>query len=683
MVNARIWLAGLVIVNLGNASLAQQDNPISQAAVQKFSLLGPAGTMGHAETWTDPDGTIRWEESQSLGETTTHSELRIKTGAENLELTANVQSAQGKATESFMSKRGQYSWTSAVDSGSGVCLGSCFYLVNNGPVLAGAARLLEALLASPDHAIEVIPYGRVTAQKLADFPLESPRKKLSLWIISGAQISPMPIWSTDDNRFFAAIDLPTPIPAGFIPAVLPEGAEGLMPRLQEVQARALAKHSAGIAKSLGTDPRKTAFVNVRAFIDGKFVENQTVLTSGGKIQNFGPTANVKVSGFHVIDGKGMTLVPGLWDYHKHIEDDATGPLLLALGITSVRDPSSNNAATIDRSRRKQEGRLLFPNVYPSALIDGAGPNSTETRASWVNFGTVVRSRADALAAVQRAHDEGFRAIKLYGSINKAWVEDIAAEAHRLNLRLHGHLPSGWRPSDAIAAGYDEITHAYFVIMEAMPDEIVRTSETRNRFEGSSQYAKDIDLDTQPMKGLLAGMAEKGISADPTLVVVEWLLTAQSGALPQAYREYDDSAPPMLRRRFRIPSVSRFGSIEGRQKSFERLKEMVGKAHRAGVMIGAGTDGSGLELVRELEHYIDVGFSSAEALEAATIVPAKLLGVDDHTGSIAVGKDADLLLVEGDPSLNIGDLRNSRMVMLAGRLFDVGNLKNVSGFLVQR
>jgi imidazolonepropionase-like amidohydrolase len=102
-------------------------------------------------------------------------------------------------------------------------------------------------------------------------------------------------------------------------------------------------------------------------------------------------------------------------------------------------------------------------------------------------------------------------------------------------------------------------------------------------------------------------------------------------------------------------------------------------HKSGIEIVAGTDGSGLELVRELELYVKAGFTPEEALASATIVPARLLQVDKTTGSIAVGKAADLVLVEGDPSRRIGDLRNTRTVMMDGKLIDADALRASSGF----
>jgi imidazolonepropionase-like amidohydrolase len=94
---------------------------------------------------------------------------------------------------------------------------------------------------------------------------------------------------------------------------------------------------------------------------------------------------------------------------------------------------------------------------------------------------------------------------------------------------------------------------------------------------------------------------------------------------------------------------------------------------------AGTDGSGIELIHELEIYLQAGFTPAEALAAATIVPARLVGQDKRTGSIRVGKVADLVLVDGDPSNRISDLRQTRIVMLGGKLLDADALRTAAGF----
>ena len=355
----------------------------------------------------------------------------------------------------------------------------------------------------------------------------------------------------------------------------------------------------------------------------------------------------------VVDGAGKTLVPGLWDSHQHFGDDSAGPFLLSLGITSARDPGNDNSLTLARATRRAKGDLLSPKVYPSMLIDGKGPNSAQ-------LGTIVTSPEEAIAAVQEAKAEGFTGIKFYGTYNPSWVAPAAAEAHRLGLHVHGHVPAGMRPSQAILAGYDELTHIYFVMMEAMPDAVVATSNGVNRFEGTGRYAKDVDLNAPPIKPLMALMATRKIVCDPTLVVAESLFVPENGDLSPAYAPYVGILPPATERGFRQGgfAVPKDLTRDDYRRSFAKLSALVELMHKSGIEIVAGTDGSGLELVRELELYVKAGFTPEEALASATIVPARLLQVDKTTGSIAVGKAADLVLVEGDPSRRIGDLRNT-------------------------
>ena len=242
------------------------------------------------------------------------------------------------------------------------------------------------------------------------------------------------------------------------------------------------------------------------------------------------------------------------------------------------------------------------------LIDGKGPNTAQV-------GTSVASLDEALATVRKAHEDGFIAIKFYGTYNPAWVEPTAAEAHRLGMHVHGHLPAGMRTTDAIADGYDEITHIYFVMMQAMPDTVVNVSNGIARFEGPGRYAKDVDLNAAPMKQLIAEMAAKQIVSDPTLVVAESLFVPENGDLGAAYAPFVGTLPPSVERGFRQGgfTVPKDLTRADYRASFAKLVDLVGAMHRAGVPIVAGTDGSGIEIVRELELYVQAGFTPTEAL----------------------------------------------------------------------
>jgi imidazolonepropionase-like amidohydrolase len=188
-----------------------------------------------------------------------------------------------------------------------------------------------------------------------------------------------------------------------------------------------------------------------------------------------------------------------------------------------------------------------------------------------------------------------------------------------------------------------------------------------------------------LKSLIATMAERHIVSDPTLVSAETLYTPENGDLPPAYAPFVGALPPAVERGFRQGGYrqGRFAPPAGVTRadyraSFKKLEDLVGAMHRAGVPTVAGTDGTGMELVRELELYIDAGFTPSEALASATLEPAKLVGADKRTGSIAVGKAGDLVLVDGDPSKHIGDLRRTRTVMMDGKLMDADALRAASG-----
>src|SRR5207248_414006 len=351
-----------------------------------------------------------------------------------------------------------------------------------------------------------------------------------------------------------------------------------------------------------------------------------------------PPANART-----IDGTGKTLVPGLWDAHMHVADDTTGPMLLSLGVTSVRDPGNMVEPSLSRAARIAKGESLSPAVFPSVLIDGKGPLAAQG-------GISVGSAEEAIAAVRMAKEKGFIGVKFYGSMKPEWLIPAIAEAKKSGLHIHGHVPATMRPADAIAAGYDEITHVNFVMMQAMPDDVVNHSNGNMRFEGTGRYARNIDINAEPLKSLIADMAKKHITVDPTIAVFEGTYVPENGDLSPAYAPFSGTMPPATERGFLTGgfAVPKDLTRADYRASFRKLMALVAALHRAGVPIVAGTDGSGLEIVRELELYVEAGLIPAEVLQTATILTARLVNAAAATGSIAVGKKADLVLIDGYP-----------------------------------
>ena len=667
-------LAAALCIAVSSLALAQtptEQLAVAPATAQHYTILSKAGKHGTSARWTSPDGMRMGRESLVLRGQVFEVDSSAHVGSDGMldHVVIRGHTPNGDAAESFDIKGGMATWKSPVDAGSAPYAGPAEYNSFGGTNDLGA-DFFEALLAAPDKSLAMLPGGRAHADVLTTLTVGdgATRKKVIAYAVTGISNTPVTFWADESGKYFASIDSLSWVPVGY---------ESAVPALQKAQDEALAMTTRGLVQKLTKTPAgPVAFTNVRAFVDGqRFVEQQTVVVDNGLITQIGAAGKVVLpKNAQIIDGKGKTLVPGLWDSHMHFQGDSSGPMLLSLGITSARDPGNVNELTIARAARRTKGELLSPRIYPSVLLDGKGPNTAQV-------GSVATSLDEALAIVRKAKAEGFIAIKFYGTFNPAWVKATAAEAHRLGLHVHGHIPAGMRTTDAIADGYDEITHIYFVMMQALPDSVVSKSNGMARFEGPGQYAKDVDLNAEPMKSLIATMAKKKIVVDPTLVVVESLYVPENGDLSPSYAPFVGTLPPAVERGFRQGGFSVPSGLTRAdyRASFAKLVALVGALHKAGVPIVAGTDGSGMELVHELELYVGAGFSTSEALASATIVPARNVHADGRTGSIHVGKAADLVLVDGNPQANIGDLRHTKVVMMDGKLMDADALRAAGGF----
>jgi imidazolonepropionase-like amidohydrolase len=642
------------------------------AGARHFIIQSTGGKHGDSWTWVAADGTRMGRESMNLRGQVFELDSSGKAGADGLpwSLTIRGVTPQGDAAETFTINGGTAGWKSPVDAGTASYAAPAFYVSQGGPIDT-TAWFLEALLARPDKSLDLLPGGKARAAKLVDLAVGdgTAKQTITLWAITGISTSPLPIWSDANNKFFALT---------FGIAWLPETYAGEQKRIEEAQAGAMAAQAPGLVKALVTVPAApVAFTGVRLFdADAlRFLADQTVIVDKGMITAVGGRASIAVpANAQVIDGRGKTLIPGLWDCHMHVGDDFTGLQELSMGVTSVRDPGNDDVRTIDRRTRTAAGDLLSPHVYPSSLIDGKGPYTAQVA-------NVATSEAEAIALVDKAKANGFTGIKFYGTFNPAWLPASIREAHKLGLHVHGHVPAGIRPVDAINSGYDEVTHINWVMMQAMPDSVIPVSNGIMRFEGPGRYAKDVNLEGPAIKTIIGAMASKRIYSDPTMVAFESLYVPDNGDLSPSYAPFVGTMPPTTERGFRTGgfAVPKDLTRADYRASWAKMVGLLGLMHKAGVPIVAGTDGAGIELVHELEIYVQAGLSPAEALAAATIEPARLVGQQAKTGSVKVGKAADLALVDGDPSSRIGDLRQTRVVMLDGKLLDADALREAAGF----
>jgi hypothetical protein len=633
-------------------------------------ITSTGGNHGQLVRWTAPDGT-RWaRESLLLRGFKSELDQQTRLAADGTieALTIRGTTPSGDAAESFRFAGGRYSYQSPVDKGEAAASGASVY-VPYGGLFEPTILLAEALYKAPGRTLALAPSGRATLNPLTTLEVSNgtARKTLAAYTIDGVSTSPVPIWFDGDRVFGSASFL----------NFLPKGWEAVAPQLSKAQDDALARRAPELLAKLA--PRQAgavAFTNVRLYDahSRTFRDGMTVVAEGGKITQVAPTAAISLpAGTRTLDGAGKTLVPGLWDAHQHYGDDMTGPLLLATGITSIRDPGNRPEESIARKARIDKGELLGPRIIPVMLIDGTGPLAAQVAVN-------ATDEASALAAVRKAKDMGFAGVKLYGSLDKKLVPVIAAEAKRLGLRVQGHIPRTMRPIEAVRGGYSEITHINMAMMQAMPDSVVNESNGLQRFYGPGRYAADVDLNSPEMRAYIAELKRSGTVVDPTLAIFEGGYLPDKGETSPSYIPYQGLLPPVLDRALKGGSFAPTAEVSREQmrKSFPKLQQLVIALHRAGVPIVAGTDGGGPELIRDLELYVEGGMSPADALATATIIPATVFGVAADRGSIAPGKSSDLVLVHGNPSRDMGALRHVDTVMLGDRLMKGDELRAAVG-----
>jgi len=636
-----------------------------------YVVVSDAGKHGDQWRWTLPDGSTAYRYSQELRGWITEVDQVVALGGDGMPTAMTIRgvSFSGDAAETFSVKDGMANWTSSTDSGSGPAGG---YYYPFGGLTISRAPLIDKLVAAGSAGVPLLPSGRATLTLSRTLQIDGPNgpKTVQLAFVRGILSAPTPVWLDENKKYFATVDGISVVPAGY------EAAAKVMRGVQEEVTAAEIKSVA--ARFLTPAARAPVlFDNVQLFDadKGTFIANQAVLAEGGKIVRIGAAGSLAApAGARTIDGGGKTLVPGIWDSHMHIGDDWDVLANIANGMTSFRSPGTEIDRAVDATKRRKSGELLMGEPFVSAIIDKKDPLAAQGS-------EVVSSEAEAIAAVRKIKAAGLWGVKFYTSMNPAWIKPAAAEAHRLGLYVHGHVPAGMKPSEAVAAGYDELTHLNFVAMEAMPKEVIDRANTRQRMEGPAKFFKDVDLNAPLMTNFVADLARRKTAVDPTIVIFEGVLTQDGGKPHPAYAPYMGIISPVLDRTFRsggYPLVEGYTRDDYR-KSYAKMVELIGKLHKAGVPLVAGTDGYGLEIIRELEIYKQAGFTNAEALQSATILPARIVGADKRTGSIAVGKEADMVLVDGDVSTDLGALRRVVTVVSDGYVMDADELRKAAGY----
>jgi hypothetical protein len=397
-----------------------------------------------------------------------------------------------------------------------------------------------------------------------------------------------------------------------------------------------------------------------------FISDSVILIEDGRIKAVGTRSQVRIPrGATVLDATGKYAIPGLWDMHAHYEQVEWGPIYLAAGVTSVRDVG--NEFDFVRALHEQLDRKQSPAIGPhlefAGIIDGIGPAS---------LGAVTADTPEEAAGlVAKYKAAGARQIKIYSSVKPDVVKAICAAAHARGMTVTGHIPEGMTAIDGVDDGMDQINHIvyevpYFAHAVVGPD-------------GKPDRTKPpvLELDGPKGKDLIAALQAHRTVLDPTMAVFESFmhtvpfidLEPGIGHLPPQLREALDTPPP----------TGDEGPLAA--AGWHAYMATLRALHAAQIPIVAGTDQTipGYSLHRELEIYVEAGFTPLEALQAATIQSARALGVETESGSLEPGKRGDVLLLDADPLADIHNTRRVWRTVAAGAVYVPGPLWESAGF----
>ncbi|HEY0943005.1 MAG TPA: amidohydrolase family protein [Steroidobacter sp.] len=563
--------------------------------------------------------------------------------------------------ETFAVSDGKARWTS--NAGSSETEAKGYYLANGAHAEDMAALARALLVAKEDLAL--LPAGTAhieMAQQLTVSGSSGPMK-IVLFLLSGIDLDPQPLWLDSQMELFAT--------ASTWQSVVRAGFEGALPELIAAQDATLSTARIDKGRQLRRQPQRPVLIrNARMFDAERRVmkPGMSVLVQGDRIVSVAPTTDLAApSDVEIIDASGQTLLPGLWEMHAHVFAESDGLLSLMAGVTSDRDLGNNPEALGRLSRLFDDGSLPGPWITAAGLIDARDPMAAP-------IGTLVGTPEEMRDAVNAAADRGYPQVKFYNSLSRELLEVGIATARERNLRISGHVPAGMTLREAILAGYQEVNHGNFWFLNFMPPEVLKLTNTPVRFSAVLEHGHELDLKSAKVRELIALMKQRGVVVDPTLVTFENMFTGYKGEMARWMVPWADRLPPAVVRTGQ--SGGRASTTEERArytKSFTRMKQMLKLLHEAGVPIVAGTDGSALLYARELELYVEAGIPAADVLYIATLGAARVMGQDREVGSIAAGKRADLILVDGDPLANVGDVRRTKLVIKGGALYDVDAL----------
>jgi imidazolonepropionase-like amidohydrolase len=652
----------------GQAQAAKPENP----AATRYTFILSGNKAGYESSTRNPDGSLQVHfefNDRGRGPNINEKVVAGKDGIPvDIEITG-VDYLKAPVEERFSLKQGTASWKNRSEEGQKKISGKAFYTTISG-ASEETALLAQALLPAPQHKLSLLPAGEASIEKRGELKINANGQSRTVvqYAITGLGFSPFAFWLDVDGKLFASVSTWS--------SIIQEGWEATIADLLKEQDRFDNARSANLAHTLARKPKgPLVFIHANLFDSesAQMLPSRTVVITGNKITAVGADGQVPLpKNAETIDATGKTLMPGLWDMHVHVQP-GDGLLHMVCGVTSVRDLANDTDALLQMRRRFDEGAEIGPRVAMAGFIDGRGPYQGPTK-------VFADTEEEAKTAIDNYAKLGYIQIKVYSSLKPELLPKIVEMAHAHGMRVSGHVPSGMNAEQFVRDGVDEIQHMNFIFLDFMPQ--VKDTRTPARFTEVAAHGAEIDPKSEQVQAFIQLLKEHKIVVDPTLSIFESMIDDRPGKMAAGYAAVADNMPAQVRRGFlygglQVPA----GQDQRYQDSFQRMLDMAKAFYDSGVPIVAGTDSvAGYTLHRELELYVKAGIPAPKVLQLATLGAARVVKRDSELGSIAPGRLADVILVDGDPATHISDIRRVKTVVKDGVVFQVADMDRALGVI---
>jgi imidazolonepropionase-like amidohydrolase len=647
------------LTNVAAAALAVAIVTPASAEVQRYSVIFGGKIVGHLNADVQGARTTIDYDYKNNGRGPTIKEA-LTLDAAGLPTAWDITGATtfgSKVEEHFAKSRAQVTWTDAAGKGSAAASKRAVYVAQSGSPWA-TGLYARAIMKSGGNSLAALPGGTLTLTKGETISVDGNGKPLQVtrFDVGGIDTTPETILLDADGGLFASVS-PNQV-------IVRAGYEAEADRLKTLAAQWGTDRFVGIQKKVAHNFGAPVRIrNVRIFDPQTQALTQavSVLVSGNRIAAVEPLDERASKGEVTIDGAGGTLVAGMYEMHAHTGQDSALLNLIA-GITTMRDMGNDNAVLDKLIERIDSGVIAGPRIIRAGFVEGKSPFSA-------NNGILVNSEQEAIDAARwyAAHD--YWAVKSYNSMNPAWVPAMVKEAHRLGLKVVGHVPAFATADQMLEAGFDEMTH----INQLMLGWIIKpTEDTRTLFRLTAlKRLPGLDLNGPRVQKTVGLMVKKRVPIDVTLGIHENLLLNRDGEVPLGAVDYIEHMPIGTQRSLKRAWIDTSAPGDGAayRGAYSKIVQTIRMLNDNGVMIIPGTDtGGSFTYHRELELFQTIGMTAPQILKRATFDMARYLGQDQSRGSIAKGKLADFFLVPGDPTKDLKAIKSIAMVVKDGTVY---------------